>query len=71
MYRDVIGNQSLIFPKSQQIFKEIAWNPIKLNQSIKTIQGGHGGRVVTLPPPTSEAGVRFPARPQVGKLVVA
>ena len=34
-------------------------------------QGGHGGRVVTLSPPTSEAGVWFPARPQVGKLVVA
>ena len=32
---------------------------------------GHGGRVVTLSPPTSEAGVRFPAWPQVGKLVVA
>ena len=32
---------------------------------------GHGGRVVTLWPPTSEAGVRFPAWPQVGKLVVA
>ena len=33
--------------------------------------GGHSGRVVTLSPPTSEARVRFPARPQVGKLVVA
>ena len=33
--------------------------------------GGHGGRVVTLSPPTSEAGFRFSARPQVGKLVVA
>ena len=32
---------------------------------------GHGGRVVTLSPPTSEARVQFPARPQVGKLVVA
>ena len=32
---------------------------------------GHGGRVVTLSPPTSEAGVRVPAPPQVGKLVVA
>ena len=32
---------------------------------------GHSGRVVTLSPPTSEAGIRFPARPQVGKLVVA
>ena len=31
----------------------------------------HGGRVVKLSPPTSEAGVWFPARPQVGKLVVA
>ena len=29
------------------------------------------GRVVTLSPLTSEARVRFPARPQVGKLVVA
>ena len=33
--------------------------------------GDHGGRVVTLSPPTSEAGVRFPAQPQVGKLVIA
>ena len=33
--------------------------------------GGHGGRVVTLSPPTSEIGVCFPTRPQVGKLVVA
>ena len=32
---------------------------------------GHGGRVVTLSPLTSEAGVGFPAWPQVGKLVVA
>ena len=31
---------------------------------------GHGGRVVTLLPGTSEIGVRFPARTQVGKLVV-
>ena len=27
--------------------------------------------MVELSPPTSEAGVQFPARPQVGKLVVA
>ena len=32
---------------------------------------GHGGRMATLSPPTSEIGVHFPARPQVGKLVVA
>ena len=32
---------------------------------------GHGGRVVTLLPPTSEAGVRFTARLQVGRLAVA
>ena len=30
-----------------------------------------GNDLVTLSPPTSEAGVRFPARPQVGKLAVA
>ena len=34
-------------------------------------EGGHGGRVATLAPPTSEAGVRLPARPKVGKLIVA
>ena len=33
--------------------------------------GRHGGRVVTLSPATSGIGVRFPARPQVGKLAVA
>ena len=32
---------------------------------------GHGGIVVALSPPTSEAEVLFPAQPQVGKLVVA
>ena len=36
-----------------------------------TGQEGHGGRVVTLSPPIYEAGVHFPTRPQVGKLVVA
>ena len=38
---------------------------------VTIVTGGHSGRVVTLSPPTSEAGVRFPAWPQVGKLVVA
>ena len=33
--------------------------------------GGNGGRVVTLSPPTSEAGVRSLSWNQVGKLVVA
>ena len=33
--------------------------------------GGHGGRVETLSPPISEAGVQFTALPKVGKLVVA
>ena len=42
-----------------------------LNSNTCTNEGGHGGRVVTLSPPTSEGGVRFPAWPQVGKLVVA
>ena len=38
---------------------------------IKKQIGGHGGRVVTLSPPTSGIGVLFLAWPQVGKLVVA
>ena len=50
-------------------FFRIAVN--KLNPDLERLNGSHGGRVVTLSPPTSEAGVRFPARPQVGKLVVA
>ena len=53
-----------------------AFLPFRLNDKNQylmfiRLMGGHGGRVVTLSPPTSEAGVRFPARPQVGKLVVA
>ena len=42
-----------------------------LETTFNDFVGGHSGRVVTLLPPTSEAGVQFPARPQVGKLVVA
>ena len=38
--------------------------------AITTKPGGHGGRVVTLSPPTSEAGVRSLSRPYVGKLEV-
>ena len=41
------------------------------DHSIQLFTGGHGGRVVTLSPPTSEAGVRSPSWPEVGKLVVA
>ena len=37
----------------------------------KRPEGGHGGRVVTLSLPTSEAGVRSLSWPEVGKLVVA
>ena len=40
-------------------------------QCVYGLMKGHGGRVVNLSPPTSEAGVRFKALPQVGKLVVA
>ena len=44
---------------------------MKPNNSLTHCNRGHGGRVVTLSPPTSEAGVQFPAWPRVGKLVVA
>ena len=49
----------------------VYWFPVNLYSCIQTFTRGHGGRVVTLSPPTSEAGVRSPLRPQVGKLVVA
>ena len=48
-------------------------NKMKLKLEINKSQfqsehvGGHGGRVATLWSPTSEARVRFPGRPQVGK----
>ena len=42
-----------------------------LDINIQHFHWGHGGRVVTLSPPTSEARVRSPSRPYVGKLVVA
>ena len=54
--------------------KDIVVGPVSsLNRTfdIQPIDGGHGRRVVTLSPPTSEAGVLFLAWPQVGKLVVA
>ena len=41
------------------------------NQDTYSAERNHGGRVVTLSPPTSEVWVQFPARPVIGKLVVA
>ena len=41
----------------------------KIHMVLTIYRGDHGGRVVTLSPPTSEAGVWFLARPKVGKLV--
>ena len=51
----------ILFKSSSNIFKN----------TFTDINRFHSGRVVTLSPPTSKAGVRFPSRPQVGKLVVA
>ena len=45
----------------QGITLNAAWS-----DAFKLVIGGHGGRVVILLPPTSEIGIRFPARPQVG-----
>ena len=47
------------------------FNPLFAVILLKDYTGAHGGRVVTLSPSTSEVRVRFPAQPQVGKLVVA
>ena len=44
---------------------------IKPAAIFQVLERGHGGRVVTLSPPTSEIGVRISARPEVGKLVIA
>ena len=44
---------------------------LALTLKLRSSRRGNGGRVVTLSPPTSEAGVRSPSWPQVGKLVVA
>ena len=59
----------------QSQLKKIKIKPLKdasiLDLSPSAPLGGHGGRVVTLSPPTSAAGVRSPSRPYVGKLVVA
>ena len=62
----ILGNMRI--PRSLDYIMTVTYTSAVLcNQLLR----GHGGRVVTLSPPTSEAGVRFPARPQVGKLVVA
>ena len=50
---------------------QVSWWRSVFSEFFLFFGGGHGARVVTLSPPTSEAGVRLPARPQVGKLVVA
>ena len=49
----------------------ISWIVGILAVILNILLGGHSGRVVTLSSPTSEAGVWFPAQPQVGKPVVA
>ena len=50
--------------------KESCWR-VSIGSETRPVYRGHGGRVVTLSPPTSEAGVRSLSRPKVGKLVVA
>ena len=47
--------------KSEGLVAPIQLKLSKDNDFLFTGHGGHGGRVVTLAPPTSEAGVRFPA----------
>ena len=58
-----------------EVLFQILYKGSKVIQSydhaFKTVIRSHGGRVVILSLPTSEAEVCFPARPQVGKLVVA
>ena len=49
---------------------KVSYNINMATSVYNRMKGGHGGKVVTLSPPKFEAGVRFPAWPQVGKLVV-
>ena len=57
-------------PSRQEVSYGIVQSPDMTDNNIN-IKRGHGGRVITLSPPTSEAGVRSPSWPEVGKLVVA
>ena len=63
-----VWNKSVV---SHNLYKIVGPFRVFHSYTLKAIMRGQGGRVVTLSPPTSEAGVRSLARPQVGKLVVA
>ena len=65
------GEHSHRSPKPEPPHFDTRISSIKEQGFSEVATRGHGGRVVTLSPPTSEAGVRSPSRPQVGKLVVA
>ena len=66
-YKVMLGFYTRNRAKGNQWIKHVRSSVISADKATR----GHGDRVVTLSPPTSEAGVRFPAQPQVGKLVVA
>ena len=66
----LINKHSNVKGQANECYFTVA-QPIYSSFLIDVNKGGHGGRVLTLSPPTSEGGVRFPARPQVGKLAVA
>ena len=62
------------FTNFQSLFpfgRQVIMLSFKVVDNMPDIDGGHCCRVVTLSPPTSEIGVWFPARLQVGKLEVA
>ena len=65
-----VFQQTIFSPKAQQQM-ETYLRSEQTESFPQGGEGGHGGRVVTLSPPTSEAGVQSPSRPYVGKLVVA
>ena len=52
------GDDSQLYVHLSHKYASAAFD--KLNRCLQDVKGGHGGRVVTLLPPTSAAGVRSP-----------
>ena len=70
-----VYNSHKHFTNSFSLYTLALWNylpfHIRISSFVTSFRGGHGGRVVTLSPPTFEAGVLSLSRPYVEKMVVS